>query len=145
MHATVRQSWGMARISVSTHVDIAKTTAERQGSTSSSGRVPVGARQSALEPGGRVLFDDRVAQIVGFDGEAVSLRFADGSATKIALADYVLQARAVRPARGSGYRGAAPAIPWQPTGLRARRVREMFDGYTAGRRAALHELESRAT
>ena len=99
------------------------------------------ARDSAVVPGCSVLFDGRVAQIVGFDGGAVKLRFADGGDTSVALADYVLQARAVRPARGSGVPGAVPPTPWQPTGQRARRVREMLGGYAAGRRAALHELD----
>jgi hypothetical protein len=92
-----------------------------------------------------VLLDGRVAQIVGFDGGTVKLRFADGSDTSVALADYVLHARPVHPPRGSGVPGAVPTVPWQPTGQRARRVRAIFDGYTAGRQAALHELQNRTT
>ena len=91
-------------------------------------------------PSGGVVFDGHVAQIVGFDGGTVKLRFADGSDIGVPLADYVLQARAVHPTRGSGTPGTAPTMPWQPTGQRARNVRKMLDGYTAGRQAALHEL-----
>jgi hypothetical protein len=140
MNARMRQGVSMARIPASAHIDIAETTSARRDGTSSSESDPVSAQGSAEVPGGNVLLDGRVAQIVGFVGGTVKLRFADGSDTSVALADYVLQARAVHPARGSGVSGTAPIMPWQPTGQRARRVREMLDGYTAGRRAALHEL-----
>ena len=135
----------MARIPISTCVDIGEAKSARCNSGSSSSGDHGSANKSAMMSGARVLFDGRVAQIVGFDGGAVKLRFADGSRTSVALADYVLQARAVRPARGSGVAGAVPTVPWQPTGQRARHVRRVLDGYTAGRRAALQELEDPAT
>jgi len=95
-------------------------------------------------PSGSVLLAGRVAEIVGFEDGTVKLRFADGGATSVALADYVLQARAVRPRRGADVSDTVPAVPWQPTGQRASHVRMMLEGYTAGRRAALHELRNRA-
>jgi hypothetical protein len=110
-------------------------------------RIPV----SALVDGS-VLFDGRVARIVGFDGGVVKLRFADGGengdgfvgVVSIALADFLLLARVTDPADGSGDPGQAPSVPWEPTGQRANHVREKLDGYVRGRQAALHELEARA-
>ena len=94
-----------------------------------------------------MLFGGRVAQIIGFDGGTVKLRFADGRDAGVALAEYVLHARAVRSDHGSSGPGAANAmlaIPWHPTGQRARQVRKMLNGYTAGRKAALRELDERS-
>lgn len=106
------------------------------------------ARISAPVPqGGSVVFGGRVAQIIGFDGGIVRLRFADGRDAGVALAEYVLHARAVRSDRGPGGPGSANAmlaIPWHPTGQRARQVRRMLNGYTAGRKAALRELHERS-
>jgi hypothetical protein len=93
---------------------------------------------------GSVLFDGRVAQIIGFDGALVKLRFADGGDVGVSLADYILQARATDPSQRSRAASPAPTVPWEPTGQRARHVRETLNGYVAGRKAALHELESRA-
>src|SRR5882757_11056679 len=106
-------------------------------------RIPVPVPRSATPQGGSVLFGGRLARIVGFDGGTVKLRFADGADAGVELAEYVLQARAVRPTRGPGV-AAALAIPWQPTGQRAHQVRKMLDGYTAGRRAALRALADRS-
>lgn len=117
-------------------------SARRVSSSPNEGH-PLSVRKGAVMPSGKVLFEGRVAEIAGFDGGAVKLRFADGGTASVALADYVLQARAVRPRRGADVSDAAAAVPWQPTGQRARHVRMMLDGYTAGRRAALHELRKR--
>lgn len=105
-------------------------------------RIPASVPQN-----GRVMFGGRVAQIVGFDGGTVKLRFTDGRDAGVALVEYVLHARAVRSDHGPGGPAAANAmlaIPWHPTGQRARQVRKMLNGYTAGRRAALRELDKRS-
>lgn len=145
MRARMRQGVGMARIPVSAHLDTVEIASARRDSTSSSDSDPLNAHKSATVPGDRVLLDGRVAQIVGFDGGTVKLRLADGSDTSIALADFVLQARALHVARGSGVASAASTMPWQPAGQRARRVQKMLDCYTAGRQAALHELRNQAS
>jgi hypothetical protein len=110
-------------------------------------RIPV----SALVDGS-VLFDGRVARIVGFDGGVVKLRFTDGGedgdgfvgVVRVGLADFLLLARVSDPGEGSDDPGPAPMVPWEPTGQRANHVRETLNGYVRGRRAALHELEARA-
>ena len=107
-------------------------------------RIPTSKHVDITEARSGVLFDGRIADIAGFEGGAVKLRFADGGETDVALADYVQRARALRPRRGSNVPDQAPAVPWQPTGQRAHDVRMMLEGYTAGRRAALHELRKRA-
>ena len=105
-------------------------------------RIPASAHLD-MAPSGSVLLDGRVARIVGFDGGTVKLRFADGGTTGVALADFALRARALRPTRGSGVPGTVPLMPWQTRGQRARHVRQVLDGYAAGRKAALNMLENR--
>jgi hypothetical protein len=106
---------------------------------------PASTGKSNELPDGTVLFDGRVAQIAGFESGLVRLRFAGGEGTSVALADSVRRARAIDAARGSGAADGPPTIPWHPTGHRARVVRKLLDGYTAGRRTALRELEGRAS
>lgn len=91
--------------------------------------------ETALTSGGSVVYDGRAANIAGFDNGTVKLRFADGGLLNVALTVFVLNARVSKEPESP-----APMALWEPTGQRARRVRGMLNGYTRGRRAALHEL-----
>lgn len=81
------------------------------------------------------MYDGRAAKIAGFVDGTVKLRFADGDVINVALTVFVLNARMSKESDSP-----APTTPWEPVGQRARHVRNMLDGYTRGRRAALHEL-----
>ena len=94
--------------------------------------------ETAVTSGGSVVYDGRAAKIAGFGDGTVKLCFADGDIINVALTVFVLNARVSKEADSP-----APTTPWEPAGQRARHVRGILDGYTRGRRAALHELGRR--
>jgi transposase InsO family protein len=106
------------------------------------------ARTVTVAVGHSVSFDGRLAQIVEFDGRAVMLRFADGGYSSIALAEFAARACSVEPVDGEGDPGLALAglTPEQREQVerRARHIREVLTGYSAGHAETAAAGEPRA-
>jgi len=96
----------------------------------------VSARTVTVAVGRSVCFDGRLAQIVEFDGRAVTLRFADTGYSSVALAEFAARARSAEPVDRTGDPGLALAgltsEQREQVASRARHIREVLTGYTAG-------------
>jgi transposase InsO family protein len=97
----------------------------------------VSGRTVTVAAGACVLLDGEAVQVVEFDGRAVALRLGDGNYRSVGLAEFAARARSLEPARERGgdpglvLAGLPEAEREKATG-RARHVREVLTGYTAG-------------
>lgn len=90
-----------------------------------------------IGPGTVVLFDGASASVAGFDGRVVTLRFADGEYRSVALIEFAAGARGAEQAADSCddpglVLAALSSDQRERAATRARHVREVLSGYTAG-------------
>jgi hypothetical protein len=106
------------------------------------------ARTITVAVGHSISFDGRLGQVVEFDGRVVTLRFADGGYSSVALAEFAARAHSAGPVDREGDQGLALAgLTSEQRGqveARARHVREVLTGYAAGHAEAARPGEPRA-
>jgi len=110
----------------------------------------VSGRTVVVSVGTSVLYDGQMVEVVEFDGRSVALRLADGGYRSVGLAEFAARSRSVEPIPEAA--GVDPGLVLaglsrqerEQVAARARHVREVLTGYTAGHEGAAGPGEPRA-